>query len=193
MLLPSSSIFPAADFAADHRMYLPFVAFSAAVALMAERVPRWVPVACGIVLLLITWARMPVWASDRALWTEAVQRAPRKVRPILQLSRASGDTEALELLDRAGQLEPNNPDVPTERGRIYLAAGQPAQALSEFGRALALNPNDAHALNNRGVALQKLGQAAAAHADFERALRSDPCLVEGRRNLGLPPCPPTAR
>ncbi len=46
LLLPSSSIFPAADLAADRRMYLPMFAFAVAIALLLERVNwRWAVVA----------------------------------------------------------------------------------------------------------------------------------------------------
>jgi hypothetical protein len=193
LLLPSSSFFPAADFAADHRMYLPMIAFSSGAALLLVKYKSWIPSVITALLMIVTWARMPVWASDRALWTEAAQRAPHKVRPLLQLSRISRPDEALQLLNQAQAIEPNNTDVYTERGRVLLDTRKPAAALREFGLALALVPNDPHALNNRGVALEQLGQHSAAQADFQRALHIDPCLAEARRNIGEPPCPTTAR
>ena len=124
---------------------------------------------------------------------KACQGAPGKMRPLLQLSRTEQGAAALDLLDRAQQIAPDDPDLAAERGKVYLNNGRAAEALRDFGRALALAPNDPHALNNRGVALEQLGQHAAARSDFEHALRIDPCLMESRRNLGLPPCPTTAR
>jgi Flp pilus assembly protein TadD len=129
--------------------------------------------------------------TDRALWSEAVARAPEKVRPKIQLARALPAAQALELLARARDLAPNDPAVPAETGRILLAEGQADAALAEFGRALALAPRDARYLNNRGVALEELGQAEAARADFERALAIEPGLEEARQNLEkLPPTAP---
>ncbi len=179
LLIPSSSIFPAADLAADRRMYLPMIAFCAAIALVLRRVkPVYLaPVACVLVLLSI--GRMEVWRTERSLWREAVERSPDKARPRIQLARALSPTEALDALKNA----PATADVSTERGRVYLDLGQPAEALREFGQALALSPRDARAINNRGVALLALGQIKAAENDFERALSVDPQLRDARQNL----------
>ncbi len=193
LLLPSSSVFPASDLAADHRIYLPMIAFAAALGLLFQRARPWLPAVIALALFAVSWSRMSVWSSDRELWTEASARAPHKVRPLLQLSRAVPPAEALQVVRRARSLAPLDPAVATEEGRIELDLGRPAEALQAFGRALALDPTEPRALNNRGVALEALGQPAAARQDFERALRRSPCLPDARRNLGLPPCGATGR
>jgi protein O-mannosyl-transferase len=175
LLIPSSSIFPAADFAADRRMYLPMIALSVT---LASLVWRWKYVIAPV-LILLSVGRMEVWRSERALWQEAVERSPGKSRPAIQLARAVPPQEALQVLSAA----PVNADVLTERGRVYLDLHEPADALREFGQALALAPRDAHAINNRGVALLALGQIHAARLDFERALVIDPSLKDARDNL----------
>jgi Flp pilus assembly protein TadD len=185
LLLPSSSIFPAADLAADRRMYLPLACFAVAAAMWLARVKR--PAALGTVLVavlaLVSVTRTYVWASDARLWREAVRRAPNKVRPKIQLSRAVSASEGLELLTQAAIQSPYDPAVAAETGRVFLDEHQPEAALREFGRALALDPRNAQNYNNRGVALQELGQSAAARMDFERALQLDPHLAEARENL----------
>jgi Flp pilus assembly protein TadD len=130
---------------------------------------------------------MEVWCTERALWQEAVERAPGKVRPKIQLARAVGPPRALELLEQARALAPEDPQIAAEMGRIHLESGRPQDALREFGRALALTPRDPRALNNRGTALLALGQGDAARIDFEWALEIDPCLFEARLNLRQPP------
>jgi len=188
LLIPSSSIFPASDLAADHRMYLPMTAFAAGVGLLLNRLPSFVPKLIIAVLIGLSIGRMSVWASDRKLWTEAIQRAPDKLRPRIQLSRAVPPAEALEILKTAASLYPGDPDIDSELGRIYLELNQPAMALAEFGTVLGQRPNDPHALNNRGVALRALGQERAARKDFGHALQLDSCFGEARRNLGIPIC-----
>ncbi|MGA8581588.1 MAG: tetratricopeptide repeat protein, partial [Bryobacteraceae bacterium] len=94
-----------------------------------------------------------------------------------------GTAEALELLEQARLIAPDDPSVAAETGRVLLAAGRPAEALGQFGRALALAPRDANNYNNRGVALEALGQTEAARADFKRALELDPGLAAARENL----------
>lgn len=187
LLLPSSSIFPASDLAADRRLYLPLIALAAGVALELRRVrPAWLATA-GVLLVGLSAHRTYVWGSEQRLWTEAVERAPGKLRPRLQLARATGGERAIELVQQARALAPDDPSVPAELGRLQLEAGRPEAALAEFGRALALAPNDPKALNNRGAALAALGQREAARADFERALARDPCLFDALLNLRRTP------
>ncbi len=183
LLLPSSSIFPASDLAADRRMYLPLAALAAGVALELRRV-RWVWLVAGSVLLVALSAqRTYIWGSEARLWTEAVERAPDKVRPRIQLARAVGGDQAIGILKEARAIAPEDPAVPAELGRLYLESGRADAALAEFGRALALAPADPKAFNNRGAALAALGQREAARADFERALERDPCLFDALLNL----------
>ena len=181
LLIPSSTLFPAADLAADRRMYLPLFAFAAAAGpwLARASVGRGVAVALTILSIL----RTQVWMSDRALWTEAVERAPEKVRPKVQLARALPASKALDVLAQARNLAPFDASVAAETGKTFLSEAQYDAALEEFGRALALDPRDARNYNNRGVALAGLGQTEAARADFERALRIDPALIEAHQNL----------
>jgi hypothetical protein len=184
LLMPSSSVFPAADLSAERRMYLPLLGFAAAAGWLLTRVRT--PALAAVVVVVLTGVsigRTQVWMTEERLWREAVRRAPEKVRPKIQLSRAVPAAEALELLARARNLAPNDPEVAAETGKILLSEGQPAGALDEFGRALALDPLDARNFNNRGVALDALGQIEAARQDFERALRIDPGLTEARQNL----------
>jgi tetratricopeptide (TPR) repeat protein len=191
LLIPSSSLFPAADLSADRRMYLAMFAFAATAALLLVRVK--VPmVVAGIALLLAGFSvqRTMVWMTEELLWREAVERAPKKLRPKLQLARALPAAKGLEVLAKARLDAPYEPAIAAEIGKILLSEGQADGALEEFGRALALAPMDARNMNNRGVALLALGQTEAARADFERALRTQPSLAEARENLAKLPLRP---
>jgi protein O-mannosyl-transferase len=183
LLLPSSSILPAADLAADRRMYLPMIAFCALIGLLAQLVNARAKGVAAALLIFLSIGRMEIWRTERTLWQEAVDRGPGKVRPRIQLARTLAPAAALETLSAA----PQTADVLTETGRVHLDLGQPADALREFGKALALRPGDAHGVNNRGVALLAMGQTAAARKDFERALEIDPKLEDARNNLARIP------
>jgi protein O-mannosyl-transferase len=172
-------------------MYLPMFAFAAAAALLLARV-KAPTVLAGIAILLaaLSAQRTMVWMTEESLWREAMERAPKRVRPKLQLARALPAAKGLELLAKARLDFPYEPAIATETGKILLTERQPEGALEEFGRALALAPMDARNMNNRGVALLALGQTEAARADFEHALRTEPGLAEARENLAkLPPKP----
>jgi hypothetical protein len=183
LLAPSSSLFPASDLVADRRMYLPMITFSVCAALAMKAWRREALAVLFVALTVISIRYSWVWHSERSLWSEAVARAPGKVRPRIQLSRALAPVQALALLNAAQRIAPSDPDVASEQGRRYLELGHPPDALAAFGRALALSPGDASAINNRGVALLALGQAEAAMADFERALKLNPCLFDALLNL----------
>ncbi len=186
LIAPTSSIFPAADLAADRRLYLPMLGFSAIAGLLLERTTYPVLLtAGGVVLSMLSLARGDVWMSEVRLWEDAMQWAPSKARPRVQLARVSPPNQALNYLLEAKNIAPDDPLVASELGRVFLERRQPSEALSEFGRAVALRPGDATALNNRGVALLMLGITEHAVADFEQALKIDPCLADARRNLGI--------
>lgn len=179
LLAPSSSILPAADLAADRRMYLPMVAFCACAGLLLESVDRRAVAAIVFGLIAISIRYSILWTNPEALWAEAVRMAPQAVRPRIQLARVLPPELGLAELNDA----PDDGLIATERGRLLLTLGRPAEALSQFGRALALTPNDARAISNRAVALAALGARDAAVADFQRALEKDACLSEARENL----------
>jgi tetratricopeptide (TPR) repeat protein len=179
LVAPSSSILPAADLAADRRMYLPMVAFCACAGLLLEAVDRRAIIAIVLGLIAISIRYSILWTNPAALWGEAVRLAPDAARPRIQLARALPPDQALEELKDA----PDTENVATERGRLLMTLGRPAEALSAFGRALALSPNDAKAISNRAVALAAIGARDAAIAEFQRALEKDPCLSDARDNL----------
>lgn len=192
LMAPTSSIFPAADLAADRRVYLPMLAFGACAGLFLERTPYRVLLAAGgIVLAMLSFARTDVWRSEERLWEDALQWAPDKVRPRIQLARVSPPDQALNYLLEAKKIAPDDPTVASELGRVFLERRQASEALAEFGRAVALKPGDALALNNRGVALLMLGIREHAVNDFQEALRINPCLKDARNNLRLAGIPTT--
>ncbi len=179
LLAPSSSILPAADLAADRRMYLPMVAFCACAGVLLEKVDRRVNVAMVLALIAISIRYSLLWDHPEALWSEAKRLAPQAARPRIQLARLLPPEQGLAELTDA----PDEESVATERGRLLMTLSRPAEALSAFGRALALNPNDARAIGNRAVALAALGSRDAAIAEFQRALEKDACLSDARENL----------
>lgn len=211
LLIPSSSAFSSADAVAEHRMYLPMVAFAAMLGVFSLRVspplvpvypPRslfartwraWILAIIGLALTAVSVLQMEFWRTEKSLWTEAVRQSPAKVRPLTQLARVSNTVEALDLMVQAKALAPNDPFIASQLGVLWLRVGHPENALLEFGRALKLKPGDPRAFSNHGAALIALHQENAAQRDFEAALRLDPCFRAARLSMeqlggSLPVC-----
>jgi tetratricopeptide (TPR) repeat protein len=192
LFAPTSSVFPAMDLAADRRVYLPMIALSALAGLLLRRTdyPRLLVLA-GIVLGMLSHARVEVWRTEEGLWEDAMRMAPGKARPRIQLARLRPPAEAAALLEEAKKIAPDDAGVASELGRVRLEMGDAGEALKEFGRAVALRPDDAFAYNNRGIALEALGIRERAIEDFQKALELDRCLAPARENLtklgGTPP------
>lgn len=165
-LLPASSVFPLADLTADRRMYLPVALLSLALPLSA----RWIL----LVFLVLCLPRALLWRDPKALWKEAMEASPNKLRPALQYSRYVSPAEGLMILKPYQSAGQNDAQYQTEIGRIAMQQRDAVTALKAFGQALALDPAKASNHYNRGAALLALGQREAALADFERAIVIDP-------------------
>ena len=78
------------------------------------------------------------------------------------------------LIEQAGEPRARLADAYSNRGRLYLAQDQLAQALADLDEALRQDPRHANARHNRGVALAVQGRYAEALGELGGALRLDP-------------------
>jgi Flp pilus assembly protein TadD len=160
-LAPTSSIVPAADLMAEHRAYVPLVAFCIALipAFARLRVRAPGPAAALLAGLLValtaaTFRRNAVWDTELSLWTDVVAKSPGKERPHLNL------------------------------GLALLRDGRPREAEREVRRALEIRPDYAFARNNLGNLLRRRGEAAEAEEQYLAAIRARPGYAEPYVNLG---------
>ena len=79
---------------------------------------------------------------------------------------------------------PNSSKALSNRGSVWLTAGDPTKALEDFEAAIALNPGQADLFYNRGLAHGKLGNSDAAIADYSRAILLEPGLAIAYHNRG---------
>lgn len=85
---------------------------------------------------------------------------------------------ALADYERAATLDPSLHEVDLFRGRMYLDAEQPREALAAFDRFLAARPGDVRALVHRAEARVRLGDAEGGAGDYTAAIEG--LLREGR-------------
>ena len=165
-LLPVSQLVPQTTLMNDRYLYVPMFGVAGLVAEAVRAltggekriVARAAAPALGAVLAVLAvsaHARVPVWRSDLALWTDAVGKAPRSAHAWFNL------------------------------GRSREAAGDAAEALRAYERAIELDPLDSDAVINAGALLLRQGDLSVARGPVERGAALAPDSVEAQFNLGL--------
>jgi Tfp pilus assembly protein PilF len=171
LLVPSSAI-ALNEHLSEHRVYeasagifllVGFLFGSLHEEAARRRVPWRTPLLAGLVaglaitLTAATMARLKVWSSAIALWTDAVAKAPDVWAPRYALATA------------------------------YMQAGQQARAAEEYRKAIEVLPTEPRAHENLGIALARLGRFAEAQAAFEAAIKlsSSHELPGLHHNLGV--------
>jgi tetratricopeptide (TPR) repeat protein len=193
-LLPTSSFFPLAEVANEHRVFFAYVGFVLAVVCWIvpyiRRLPHRAVVAIAIVLLLAhaagTHARNEVWRTEESLWADVVAKSPGNGRAwmnygLTQMERGRY-AAAEENFARAAVLTPNYSTLEINRGIVESALGDPAAAERHFQRALALNADaSSHFFYARW--LVERGRAPEALPHLHRAVELSPAFTDARALL----------
>jgi protein O-GlcNAc transferase len=107
----------------------------------------------------------------------------------LQAQQRPGAAEELgEELNRAYQLDPENPIINLELGRLLAASGDDQQAIQLLQHAYALMPQSADAAYQLGLALQRSNRMSEAIPLFQSAAAADPGNPDILANLGMALC-----
>ncbi|HEY2274925.1 MAG TPA: tetratricopeptide repeat protein, partial [Steroidobacteraceae bacterium] len=113
-------------------------------------------------------------AAYRALLAEVPDDADAlNLLGVIEGQKANLDA-ALALVSRALHSNPRHALAHTNRARICLKLGKPAEALESARHALRLEPRLLEALHNEAAALEALGRAPEALESCERALALHP-------------------
>lgn len=161
----SSSIIPLDDLIFEYRLYLPSCGFFIAVGALGHHLlTRWAfwgplhrfPLAVPLLLSALFMTLMTasvrrnwVWQDDLTLWQDVVHKSPNKARGLVNLARRyelSGDFEtAVELLNRARRLLPQDGRAQEYLGRIHMSRGE----RGEYLKAIAVYEEMIHLAPDR--------------------------------------------
>jgi tetratricopeptide (TPR) repeat protein len=202
ILAPTSSFLPIVDLAFEHRMYLPLAAVAVAVVLAVDELPRrwgweasrrrrydrWSMAALAVVLValgLTTLARNRVYASEVAMWSDVVRKAPANPHGYTNLAVAlvvekRDFPRARICCHEAIRLAPYLSDPYRIMGDL---AATPQEAAGWYRRALKNYPDDAYAANNFGLSLLYLEQTDEAIRQFRTAVKINPYSSKYHKNL----------
>jgi protein O-mannosyl-transferase len=209
VLAPTSSFIPIKDAAFDHRMYLPLAALAAGVVIGAyttwdrfappseapdrtERAIRWGATAATlatvvIVLGCVTVARNGDFRSEEWIWHDVIAKQPRNWRAYASLGQIalSNDRrpEAIELFEKALQLNHDEPQVHLSLGKVLVDDGRTNEAINHYQRALELEPSSAMAHYDLACALNKNGNPDGTISHLREAVKLDPNFTAAHNNL----------
>jgi tetratricopeptide (TPR) repeat protein len=123
-----------------------------------------------------------------AAYRAHLERRPESAAGLNNLARALARQgragEALPLLDRALELDPDVGPIWFNRGEVLLALGLRAEALRTFREAVELQPELAEAHNVIGVLMLEEGRIPEARAALQAAIEARPDRPNAHYNLG---------
>lgn len=126
----------------------------------------------------------------RALLAHDPEWAPAAKALGTVLGGTGRDLEAVPLLRRAVEAQPEDPELHNNLGNCLARLGYLEEAAYHLDRALALAPKRAALWSNRAQIHLKAGELAEAEAACRRALTIDPALLETQLILAQFVCPP---
>jgi len=184
LLAPTSSIVPIQDPMAERRVYLPFLGLTL-VALEFLRRLRIrqrlvIEIPALLVLFLLAYQRNAVWASPMALWTDAVEKSPGKLRPRSQLAFAYYEQQncqkAAENYEIASHLAV--PDYPLLVNWAYSldCAGHSDEAIQKLQEATR-KESDPQAWALLGMVYGKQHKVTEAFSALDEAQKLNPSYV----------------
>ena len=188
------SLIPLADPILEHRAYIPMLGIALLWAYFAESMsfdwPREYCVTSVLVVVLtftlLTIARNRVYQSELTFWTSAVESAPTKPRPRLNLGTVyqmrHQNQEAIKQYQIAVNLKPDLYAVYSNIGGLQIDSGNVAAGIATLQQVIALAPNYAEPYINLGVAYMRQGNYADSIGYFDRAIALNPSAEWAYKN-----------
>jgi len=179
----------------EHRLYLPSMLVSTALAVSAW---KWIKpgkvaisVLTVIALLFCVWTyqRNKVWADPVTLWKDCAAKSPQKPRANYNLAnalRTQGKIDdAIGYYNRTLALDPNRADAHIGLARSYFDLEDIEKSLAHSNQALEIDPNCADAYYNIGVILSGQEKIDKAIEYYNQALRIKPWFPEPCNNIAV--------
>ena len=137
---------------------------------------------------------LSAWKNGEAMKAEvsfedALAIDPSHVKTLLNYSRLfieqKRHDEAIELLTRAAEAEPESMVVYRLLGRTYAVKGETDKAVEAYTKAIEVNDLDAWSMNNLGLLLLDTQRFDEAVTWFTKAVDVRPSVPSFHNNLGM--------
>jgi Tfp pilus assembly protein PilF len=179
----------------EHRTYLPSMAFSLIISLVACRwvKPTWLQAVllCTMVTVSAIWTydRNTVYNDRVTFWQDCVDKSPRKARPHNNLGVALADQgyhhEAINQYRKALEIDPLYQEPVANIGLTLVEQGKIKESITQFLKALEMNPKDSKTLNNLGASLVVERRYAEAIQHLSESLALNPHYAQAHNNMGV--------
>ena len=110
-----------------------------------------------------------------------------------EMIRSKKYAEAVELLQKLLETDPNEEDVLEMLGMVYFLSKQHGLARDTFERLTKANPMHLNGWVNLGAILNRLGEHKKAIDALRRAVQRDRRCAEGFYNMGIAQRAPTSK
>jgi len=95
------------------------------------------------------------------------------VKALYEYKEAEYIPKAIDQIEKAKKIEPNNPEVYVTEGYVYEIMPDINKAIESYSKAITIDANNIFAYANRGHAKEMLGDIVGARADFDKAATLD--------------------
>jgi protein O-mannosyl-transferase len=200
VLSPTSSVLPLKETMAEHRAYLPAVAWCAVPGWLVLRLGAGTPrrtagAAIGVVVVLLglaTASYTRTWNDEEDLWLGAVEHNPDAAEAWYMLGDIARSErrldEAAERYRRCLEVDPTYAEAANNLGLVYAEQGDLRTAYRHFRNAQRIASEQGicstAALNNLARVLTRRQDYLGAVTHFESALDCDPTSFVAHVGLG---------
>lgn len=193
---PVLNLVPIPQPLAERFLYLPSVGLCLALAAGLRTLPRLAQARLLLALLpllvagaWVSWARLPEWRDDRALWSSVLRVLPDNPRALQNLAadhEQRGETAAaLPLYARAYALAPEMDKVVMAYAGALYGAGELDQAIAVLRKRVSRGVVGAQIAGMLGAALARSGQFLEAAQAFDLVVKSQPDDTRARISRAL--------
>ncbi|MCF7805768.1 MAG: tetratricopeptide repeat protein [Candidatus Marinimicrobia bacterium] len=138
--------------------------------------------------LAFTYDQLGKKDSAEVIYKELLEAAPEEplyLNNLAYMYAVEGKNldKALEMVNRALELEPKNASYLDTKGWVYFQQGKYAKAKKYIEKALQISGANVEVLEHLGDVYSKLGQSARANELYDQALKLDPDNQEIRQKI----------
>lgn len=197
-LLPALNIVPMPRPILEHRFYVPLIGFAIVAGYGMEKISshirqftyRIVPmVILMVVMLVMSYMRLPVWQNGITLFTDAVKKSPSDLHANYSLARAYYDAElyneAVPVLKKYLKMAPVDVKGYRFLREVYYVTRQRQEVARLCQMMIALEPRDPKRYLETGVIYEELNHPDTAAAYYHQGIILDSSAAELHFRMGI--------